>query len=239
MISSRILALLNQIAILFPVFLVVFTFKGFVQALAAKLMGDRTAEQDGFLTLNPLAHIDLVGLSIVLLGYLIIGVMFTEPLPANIFFIILVTFGARMIIPVTIDDSNFKNFRLGGIVTSISGSIGNFILAIFAILLLKALFFLSLPNYALVSIMGILTSTLDIAILFGVINLIPLPPFDGGRLLRYILPTSQQHIVAWLEEYSLFIVIVLFFAPFVNDVFFSMLSGACVVIKRLLLSFLL
>lgn len=239
MMSSRILALLNQVAILFPVFLVIFTFKGFIQALTAKLMGDKTAEHDGFLTLNPLAHIDLIGLSIVLFGYFIIGIIFTEPLPRNIFFIILVTFGARMIIPVTIDDRNFKRFRLGGIVTSLSGSLGNFVLAIVSILLLKALFFLPLPNYIVLSIMGILTTTMDIALLFGVINLIPIPPFDGGRLLRYILPQSQQHIVAWLEEYSLFIFLILFFAPFVNDAFFAMLSGICIAFKQLFLGFLL
>lgn len=239
MISSRILALLNQVAILFPVFLVIFTFKGFIQALTAKLMGDRTAEQDGFLTINPLAHLDMLGLMIVLFGYLIIGVVFSDPLPRNIFFIILVTFGARMIIPVPVDDRNFKNFKRGGIITSLSGSFGNFILAIAAVLLLKCLFFFSMPNYILISLMGILTTTLDIAILFGILNLIPLPPFDGGRLLKYVVPQSQQHIVTWLEEYSLFIFLIIFFAPGISDGFFAILSAASITLKKLLLGFLL
>ncbi len=239
MMSPRILALLNQIAILFPVLLVVFTFKGFIQALTAKYMGDDTAEQDGFLTLNPLAHIDLFGLSIVLFGYLIIGFVFTDQLPSNMFFVILVTFGARMIIPVPVEDRNFKNFKLGGIITSLSGSIGNFILAIIAILLFKCLGLFSMPNYILISTMEVITKMLDITILFGILNLIPLPPFDGGRILRYIIPESHQHIVAWLEEYSLFIFLFLFVAPGISDGFFAMLSVASISIKRLLVTFLL
>jgi Zn-dependent protease len=144
-----------------------------------------------------------------------------------------------MIIPISIDDRNFKNLTWGGIITSLSGSIGNFLLATTAVLLLKCLFFFSMPNYILMSIMGILTTTLDIAILFGILNLIPLPPFDGGRILRYIIPQSHQHIVSWLEDYSLFIFLVIFFAPGISDAFFAMLSVTSIALKKLLLSLLL
>ncbi len=239
MISSRILATLNQIAILFPVFLVIFTFRGFIQALTAKLMGDPTAEEEGFLSLNPITHVDLAGLTTVLFGYFLIGIIFPDPLPRNIFFIILITFGARMITPVPVDDRNFKRFKLGGIITSLSGSIGNFLLAIMATLLLKSLFLIGLPNYALISLMGIVTTTLDIAILFGVLNLIPLPPFDGGRILRYVVPPSKQHVVSCLEDYSLFIFLFIFFAPGVSDVFFAMLSMVSIALKKILLSTLI
>ncbi len=239
MFSTRVFALINQIAIWFPVFLIIFTFKGFFQALVAKLMGDDTAEKDGFLTLNPLAHIDLLGLFIVLFGYFVINLIFADPLPSNFFFIILVTFGARMIIPVPIDERNFKNFTWGGIVTSLSGSIGNFILALITAILLKCLFFLSLPNYALISLVGIFATMLDIAIIFGLLNLIPLAPFDGGKILHYIVPQSYQYVVSWLEEYSLFIFLVIFFAPGISDVFFAMLSMASASIKGFLLGFLL
>ena len=56
MMQQEFLSLLSDIAILFPVFILVFTFRGFFKALVAKLMGDDTPRQEGFLTLNPIAH---------------------------------------------------------------------------------------------------------------------------------------------------------------------------------------
>lgn len=238
MVSSKIFALLNEIAILFPVFLLVFSFKGFIQALAAKSMGDRTAQECGFLTLNPLAHIDLWGFAVVLVVYFFIGIIFNDPLPRNTFFIILITFGARMRIPIPVDDRNFKRHTLGGVLTSLSGSVANFLLAALCILIIKIFLLTHLPKYALISLMEILTTTVDISVLFGLLNLIPMPPFDNGQILHYILPTSKQHIVSWLEEYSFIIFLIIFFAPGISDSFFAILSLLSLAIKQILFGLL-
>lgn len=232
MFSNRVLALFNDIAILFPVFLLVFTFKGFFQALSAKLVGDDTAQEEGFLTLNPLAHIDLFGLTTTILVFFFVGGLLGDALPRAILFILLITFGARWIIPVPIYDGNFKRFKLGGIITALSGSFGNFVLAAIAIGIMKILLVLSLPPYVATTLFELVRATIDLSIIYGVLDLIPLPPFDGGRILRYALPESKQHIVAWLEEYSLFIVLIVFFLPGVSDLFFGSISFMSSIIKR-------
>lgn len=217
--SSNMLQILNLIATLFPVFLLVFTFKGFFQALVAKLMGDSTAQDEGFLTFNPLAHVDIAGLTIVLVVFFLLGGLLGEKIPRSILFIMLIALGVRWTIPVPLNDSNFKNYRLGGILTALSGSLGNFILAFCATVTIKIIFSVGFPRYALVTLLEIFKSVMSVAIFFGLLDLIPLPPFDGGRVLHYALPDSQQHIVAWLEQYALYILLILFFAPGISTIF--------------------
>ena len=73
------------------------------------------------------------------------------------------------------------------------------------------------------------------ALFFGFMDLIPVPPFDGGRLLRYILPRRWQHIVGWLEEYSLYILLILFVMPVVSDIFFGVIATCAFTMKTAML----
>jgi Zn-dependent protease len=237
--QSYTLALLNDIFILFFVFIALFTFKGFVQALVAKLMHDDTGQKGGFLSLNPLAHVNIFGLVTVLVVYFAIASIFSESIPRGILFIIMVAFGAHMIMPVPIDDRNFKHHKLGGILTALAGPFANFSLAMCAILIMRFTLLLTLPKYVFVSVFGVLKSIIDIAVIFGVIDLIPLPPFDGGKLLRYIFPESMQPVIEWLEAYSFIILVVLFFAPIISDGFFAAISVVAAIIKQLMLSALI
>jgi Zn-dependent protease len=236
MINNTILKSLSEIALMFPIFIIIFTFRGFFQSLAAKLVGDDTAEQDGFLTLNPLAHINIMGLSILLGVLIIIGGLFSGIIPRGILLLILILFGIRLTFPVPVDERNFKHYRIGGIATSLAGFTSSIILSLFSIILMKSIFCLSLPSYVVVTSLEICNGLIDLAILFGIIDLIPLPPFDGGRLLKYMLPTSQQYIISWLEEYSLFIVLFIFFVPGISDIFWGGLSTLSAIIKHLLFS---
>ncbi|KKQ32234.1 MAG: hypothetical protein US49_C0012G0016 [candidate division TM6 bacterium GW2011_GWF2_37_49] len=233
------LSLLNDVFILFFVFLTLFTFKGFIQALLAKLMGDDTGRESGFLSLNPLAHIDIFGLVTVLAVYFMIAGLFSESIPRGMLFIILVAFGAHMIKPVPVEDGNFKHHTLGGVLTALAGPIANFMLAMLAILGLKLLISIHPAQSIFLSIFGVLHSIINISIIFGVIDLIPIPPFDGGKALRYILPGSMQSGLDWLEEYAFIILIVLFFAPVVSDGFFSLITSISQIIKQLMLGLLI
>lgn len=233
------LSLLNDIFILFFVFITLFSFKGFIQALLAKVMGDRTGTDDGFLSLNPLAHIDIFGLTTVLFVYFVIANLFSESIPRGILFIILVAFGAHMIRPVPVDERNFKRHMLGGILTALAGPIANFILAMISILCLKMLIFSKPPQYVFISIFGVLHSIINISIIFGIIDLIPIPPFDGGKILRYTFPMNWQYIVDLLEDYSFLILIILFFAPVISDGFFSVITIISQVIKQIMFGILI
>jgi len=223
---------LNMIALTFPIFLLVFTWRGFMQAIAARIMGDRTAQRNGFLTLNPFAHVDIMGLGVVLCLFLVICLLFSSFFPQAILIILLIALGIRWTIPVPIDESQFRHHRLGGIVTSVSGSLGNFFLAFIAAGVMKALLNPHFPSYVLLSLVQIFDTLIYIAIFFGVMDLTPLPPFDGGRLLYYVLPQSMRNIVYWLEEYSLYIFLILFLLPVVSDIFFNILIVITMAIKK-------
>jgi len=96
---------LAQIAILAPVFLLAVSFHEFAHALVANILGDNTAKKAGRLTLNPLKHIDLLGV----LFLLVFRVGWARPVPFN---------------PL-----NFKRPRLFSVLTAVAGPASNFLLA--------------------------------------------------------------------------------------------------------------
>src|SRR3990172_200424 len=135
--QQHILVVLRDVAIIFPVFLIIFTWRGFIQACVAKIAGDKTAQEDGFLTLNPLAHINLYGFSIIMLAFFFLGGLLSNAIPRPILLMMLIMFGARWTMPIPINERRFKNYRMGGLLTSLSGPLANFLLAFFAIATMK------------------------------------------------------------------------------------------------------
>ncbi len=234
--QGRVLAALSEVAILLPVFLLLFTWRGFTQALFAKWMGDTTPEEDGFLTLNPLAHVDLVGLLTILGAFFVIAGFLPGAIPRAVLLMMLVMMGVRWTYPVYVNEARLHNYRVGGIITTLAGPMGNFFLGFLAVGVIKLLLQCNLPQSTLLSLIEIFKTLLEIALFFGVIDLIPLPPFDGGKLLRFLLPYNQQFIVQKLEEYSLYIMLFLFFMPGVSDVFFRLIAGVAFAIKQLFFS---
>lgn len=158
--------------------------------------GDRTAQNMGRLTLNPLPHID--------------------PLGTILFPLLLIISGSSFIIgwakPVPINPLNFKNIKQGELWVSLAGVLANFTLAIFASLL----FHLS-RSFAPDPIPNILSFTVTINLILGVFNLLPLPPLDGSRILLSQLPISLAIKFQSLERYGLLILLLLWFIPFGNS----------------------
>src|SRR5271169_5915673 len=148
MISEFALSLLNKIALLFPAFLCVFTFRGFFQAFIASLMGDRTAREDGYLSLNPLIHVDIFGIIVTMAIFFMLGWAFQGIIPYGMLLLVLITFGIRWTYPIPIDETNFKHYRLGGILTSFSGSLGTCLLALIFLYIIRILSFVTMPEYA-------------------------------------------------------------------------------------------
>ncbi|MCB9493089.1 MAG: site-2 protease family protein [Epsilonproteobacteria bacterium] len=239
MYNQQLLALTKDIAIAFPAFLLVFSFRGFFQALIAKVMGDDTAQEYGFLTLNPLAHIDLMGLCAILLFFFFASALFPDVVSRTELFIVLIILGVRWTIPVPVNDLNFKHYRIGGILTSLAGPLSNFMLATLLTIFIKYTLLSGAAQNITVSLIDIFRTTLELAIFFGLLDLIPLPPFDGGRALRYTLPQSLQPKFDALEEYSLIIILLIFVAPGVNDLVFAMIGRASIAIKKILFTLFL
>lgn len=234
MLNNNIMLLVRDVAILFPAFITVFTFRGFSRAIMAKWMGDDTAEREGFLSLNPLAHVDIFGLSIVILVIFFLAGLLGGNVPRAMLYIVLIFMGIRWTYSVPFEPRNFKKFKRGSVLTILASSLGCFLLTYVFLYFQKYFPFSRVPIGVSKSLQGIFGTIILLASYFGVLALLPIPPFDGGRLLQIVLPYSKQRIVTWLEEYSMFILIALFVLPVVSDVFFGAISFLGILVVYLL-----
>ena len=170
---NSLLALLISI----PGILIAITFHEFAHAKVADKLGDDTPRIEGRLTLNPLEHIDLVG------------------------FIMLMTVGFGWGKPVHVNPRNYNrdmSMEKADSLVSIAGPATNFILSIaFTILYFLMVKFIKSQSTVFLIIMEIIRSTIMINIGLGVFNLIPLPPLDGSKVIKPILPYKAK---VWFEN---------------------------------------
>jgi Zn-dependent protease len=167
--------------------------------LVAYKLGDPTAKLAGRLTLNPLKHIDVIGL--------------------------LVLFITRMIgwaKPVPVDPRNFKNPRKGMLWVALAGPGSNMGLAVIFAIILKfvgPVLFTTLlyPIKTMIEIMVVINVGL------AIFNLIPIPPLDGGRVMVGVLPENMARSWAKIEPYGFVILLVLIFTRAVDYVVFPII----------------
>lgn len=158
-------------------------------AWMAYKLGDPTARNQGRLTLNPLAHLDLIGT----LSILLVGVGWAKPVPVN--------------------PMNFKNRKAGMAIVSLAGPVSNIILALITLIIAK-LTSLAFWNsgvqvlFTLTTIFYLLTIR---NISLGIFNLLPIPPLDGSRILGLIIPDRIYYQVMQYERYILIAVVLLLY----------------------------
>lgn len=161
-------------------------------AYAARHYGDRTAEQLGRLTLNPLAHIDPVG---------------TIAVPLVVFLVSSGAFIFGWAKPVPVISRNFRDVRIGMRMTAIAGPLSNIaMLVMWAGLLAIAPFVpetLQKP-LATMCFYGMIFN----AILFA-LNMLPILPLDGGRFVDTFLPTRASMQFSKIEPYGMWIILFL------------------------------
>jgi Zn-dependent protease len=167
----------------------------------AKKYGDSTADRLGRLTINPIKHIDLLG-TIVIPGLLLLtGTGFI--------------FGWAK--PVPVDARNFKNPRHDMAIVALAGPVSNLLMALI---------------WAMVARIGITVGTsaenvslpliytgiagISINLVLALINLLPIPPLDGSRILTGILPSRLAWQYNQLERYGFIILLVLLYTKALN-----------------------
>ncbi|EGV36823.1 site-2 protease family protein [Neisseria weaveri] len=174
---------------LLPVLLAI-TVHEAAHGYAARYWGDRTAEQLGRLTLNPVAHIDPVGTILVPL----LMFMFTPFL-----------FGWAK--PVPIVPRNFRNMRMGLRMVAIAGPLSNLVMAFgWGLSFALAAYVPESFQYPLseMSKYGVMIN----AVLF-VLNMIPILPLDGGRFVDSFLPARASMQFHKIEPYGMWILLFL------------------------------
>ena len=145
-------------------------------AWTAFKQGDPTAQSLGRITLNPLAHIDIIGTVVMPLLMIFTGV----PLLG----------WAK---PTPIDPRHFKDLRRGQIVVSAAGPVSNGLLALASAFgLFLAARALS-PPLAQQPLARLLDSAIQLNVLLAIFNLVPLPPLDGSHIVEWALPGGIGH----------------------------------------------
>lgn len=185
------LTLLQQIAIWALPILFAITVHEVAHGWVARHFGDRTAEMMGRLTLNPVKHIDPVGTIIVPIALLAMGGFI---------------FGWAK--PVPVAQQNLRNPRRDMAIVAAAGPVSNVAQAlvwglIAKLALMTNIAYVSEP-LALMGAAGIL-----INVVLAVLNLLPVPPLDGGRVLSNLLPPHISDKFDRLEPYGLLILVAL------------------------------
>jgi Zn-dependent protease len=163
----------------------------------ASFFGDQTARFEGRLSLNPVKHIDLIGTVIVP----IIMLMYSN-------FI----FGWAK--PVPVDPRNFRHPHRDMAFVALAGPLTNIAMAFFWGGIAKAGIFSTLKGNSWFGepLLYMGSAGIMINVVLAVLNFIPLPPLDGGKILAGLLPRGAANQLTLLEPYGFFILIILMFS---------------------------
>ena len=181
--------------LIIPAALFTVVFHEVSHGYAAYLLGDRTAKDSGRLSLNPIRHID----------------------PVGIICMIIFRFGWAK--PVPVNPMWFKNRKSGMVAVAAAGPLSNIILAVLSFFVVRVITLISISSDTLFSVLQVtaeffmILASLNIGL--AVFNLIPIPPLDGSKILNSVLPDRVYYTILRYEQYGfLALIILLNFPPF-------------------------
>ena len=165
----------------------------------ARYFGDMTAQEQGRITLNPLRHIDPVGTILVPAVTLVLGgILFgwAKPVPVNF--------------------SRLRSPKKDMLWVAAAGPASNLVMAIFWVLVIKFSMVVQSGFSEALAYMGAVGIMINLVLM--VLNLIPLPPLDGGRIAVSLLPNRLALQYAKVERYGFFILIALLFTGILSKI---------------------
>lgn len=157
----------------------------FAHAYTATKLGDPTPRYTGRLTLNPLKHIDYLGAASILL------------------------FGFGWAKPVEVNTRYFKNPKRDMAITAVAGPVSNLVVCFICVFLASLLATVFSESAVVYCIWQFLINIGYINVYLAVFNLIPIPPFDGSRLLSAFLPYKYYYALMRYENYLRYAVLLL------------------------------
>ncbi|SNU96884.1 Zn-dependent proteases [Megamonas hypermegale] len=169
-----------------PGLLIAMTVHEWAHAKVADNLGDYTPRMQGRLTLNPISHIDPIGL--IMLFFAQIG--WAKPVPIN--------------------PNNFSNYRNGMMQVSLAGPLSNLIVALVATVLFALTFKYNMSAHWLTAILQLI---IIYNVNFAIFNLVPIPPLDGSKVLLSLLPgeMAYKYETSIIARYSFILLILLVF----------------------------
>ena len=176
-------------------FVIILLFSAVIHEFAhgwmANYLGDPTAKFMGRLTLNPIAHIDLIG-SILVPLFLIfssVGFIFAwaKPVPYN--------------------PHNLRDKKNGEMLVALAGPLSNLIIALIFGVIIRIMMFQNIDS----TMITFLSFIVYLNIILALFNLVPIPPLDGSKILFYFLPYSMQGVKEFLEKNGMILLLVFIF----------------------------
>ncbi|MCZ8511158.1 site-2 protease family protein [Paenibacillus filicis] len=184
---------LQHLPFIFLVLMLSFSVHEFAHAYMADRFGDPTPRSMGRVTLNPRAHLDILGI----VFFLVVGIGWAKP--------------------VLVNRGKFKRPRLMGILVSFAGPLSNLVLAFVSLLIMYALVKFGLLDDMTRGISLALKLffyyMITQNIFLFILNLIPFPPLDGYRILEDLLPRSIMMKVKQYEQWLFYAILLMFFIP--------------------------
>ena len=173
-----------------PALLIALTFHEYAHALTADAMGDGTPRVMGRLSINPMAHLDIIGTVMLVLA----GFGWAKPVPIN--------------------PNNFRNYREGMIKVSFAGPGANLFLCFISVMLMMGMGRFGLLTNGTAEFFR---WTMLYNVWFAFFNLIPIPPLDGSQLLgQFLSPRMAYEYENVVGRYGFIILIVIVFSGLSN-----------------------
>ena len=164
-------------------------------------LGDNTAKNQGRLTFNPIAHIDPIGMAMILL----FGFGYAKAVPVNM--------------------RNFKKPKRDMALVGLAGPCANLVLAFVSIFVCYLIAYLLHPNTFTSILVNFFYYSAFINVSLAAFNLIPIPPLDGSKIIAGVLPDKAYYKYMMYERYAMIALIVILFTG-ILDKFLGVVAGA-------------
>lgn len=155
--------------------------------LMAYALGDRTAKNQGRLSLNPLAHLNPIGTVMIFL----FGIGYANPVPVN--------------------PRNFKNVKGGMALTALAGPSANLLMGFISVWGYYIFASVGAGNSFLYAVAMFFLYAAQINVMLAVFNLLPIPPLDGSKIVAAVLPDKVYYKYMMYERYIMIALMVLLF----------------------------